>query len=103
MSGWREHLRPTPLAAALEQAHVYATGAAAAGLQDAGLGAVRLTGSAVPLLADAAVTSATPFLRAPLLSRLFRVRLLHPPAGTGGRCPSCAVPAPCPTARELEA
>jgi hypothetical protein len=49
------------------------------------------------------VTSATPFLRAPLLSRLSRVRLLHPPAGIEGSCPSCAVPAPCPTAKELEA
>jgi hypothetical protein len=55
----------------------------------------------VPVLADAAVTSATPFVRAPLLARLSRVRLLHPPQGEDGRCPSCAVPAPCPTAREL--
>ena len=102
MTGWQEQLQPTPLAADLEQAHVYAVGAAVAGLQDAGLGAVRLTGTGVPVLAEAAVTSATPFVRAPLLSRLSRVRLLHPPRGHDGRCPSCEVPSPCPTARELE-
>jgi hypothetical protein len=102
VSDWRGLLRLTPLAAELEQAHTYGVGAASAGLQDAGLGPVRLTGTAVPVLAEAAVTSATPFLRAPLLSRLSRVRLLHPPAGTDGRCPSCAVAAPCPTAREIE-
>jgi hypothetical protein len=101
VSGWRERLRPTALAADLERAHCHAVGAAVAGLQDAGLGALRLTGAAVPVLADAAVSSATPFLRAPLLARLSRVRLLHPPRGDEGRCPSCAVPAPCPTAREL--
>ncbi len=103
MSHWRDLIRLTPLAAELEQAHAYGVGAASAGLQDAGLGPVRLTGTAVRVLADAAVTSATPFLRAPLLSRLSRVRLLHPPEGTEGSCPSCAVPAPCPTAREIEA
>jgi hypothetical protein len=103
VTGWRDGLRLTPLAADLEQAHAFGVGAAAAGLQDAALGPARLTGTAVPLLAEAAVTSATPFLRAPLLSRLSRVRLLHPPAGIEGSCPSCAVPAPCPTAKELEA
>ena len=103
MSGWRAQLRPTPLAEALEQAHGYAVGAAVAGLQDAGLGPVRLTGPAVPVLAEAAVTSATPFVRAPLLSRLSRIRLLHPPGGSAGRCPSCGDPAPCPTAKELDA
>jgi hypothetical protein len=103
MSGWRRRLRPTPLATDLEVAHGYAVGAATAGLQDAGLGPLRLTGSAVRVLADAAVSSATPFVRAPLLSRLSRVRLLHPPDGEEGRCPSCRVPAPCPTAEELDA
>jgi hypothetical protein len=102
VTGWREQLRPTPLTADLEQAHTYAVGAASAGLQDPGLGPVRLTGTAVPVLAEAAVTSATPFLRAPLLSRLSRVRLLHPPAGVDGHCPSCSAPAPCPTAKELD-
>jgi len=101
MSGWRDRMRPTARAVDLDQAHAYAVGAAEAGLRDAGLGPVRLSGAAVPVLADAAVTSATPFLRAPLLSRLSRIRLLHPPRGDDGRCPSCAVPAPCPTALEL--
>jgi hypothetical protein len=102
MSGWRDEVRRTPFAEDLEQAHAYAVGAATAGLQDAGLGASRLTGSAVPLLADAAVTSATPFLRAPLLARLSRVRLLHPVASATGECPTCGVAAPCPTAREVQ-
>ena len=106
-SPWRERLRLTPLAAELEQAHVYGVGAASAGLQDAGLGPVRLTGTAVPVLAEAAVTSATPFLRAPLLSRLHRVRRLHTPVATATGadrvCPTCRVPAPCPTVEELDA
>ncbi len=95
-------MTPTAAARALEHAHGLGVGAATAGLQDAGLGPLRLTGPAVPVLADAAVTSATPFLRAPLLSRLHRVRRLHPPAGHEGVCPSCRVPAPCPTAKELD-
>ena len=103
MTAWREQVRLTPLAAELEQAHTYGVGAAVAGLQDAGLGPVRLTGTAVPVLAEAAVTSATPFLRAPLLSRLHRVRRLHTPRPTDEQCPSCGVPAPCPTAKELDA
>jgi hypothetical protein len=101
MTAWQEEVRRTPLAGELEQAHGFAVGAAAAGLRDPGLGAVRLTGTAVPVLAEAAVSSATPFLRAPLLSRLSRVRLLHPPRGTAGSCPTCGVPAPCPTAQEV--
>ena len=102
-SVWREQVRLTPLAWELERAHAFGVGAASAGLQDAGLGRVRLTGSAVPVLAEAAVTSATPFLRAPLLSRLHRVRMLHPATAVDGWCPSCRVPAPCPTAREVSA
>jgi hypothetical protein len=87
----------------LDHAHDHGVQAAIAGLQDAGLGSARLTGSAVPVLAEAAVSSATPFLRAPLLSRLSRVQRLHPPAGRDdGRCPSCQVPAPCRTAEELQ-
>jgi hypothetical protein len=103
MSPWREALRLTPLAAELEQAHAHGVAAASAGLQDAALGATRLTGTAVPQLAQAAVTSATPFLRAPLLSRLHRARRLHTPTADGGPCPACGVPAPCPTAMELDA
>lgn len=101
MTRWRELLRPTPLAVDLERAHRDGVAAASAGLQDAGLGAARLAGTAVPALAEAAVTSATPFLRAPLLSRLARVRELHPVSGP--QCPTCAVPAPCPTAQEVDA
>ena len=86
----------------LEQAHRHGVGAATAGLQDAALGALRLRGTGVRALAEAAVSSATPFLRAPLLARISRAVLLHPPAGGGdGRCPTCRVEAPCDTAREL--
>jgi hypothetical protein len=83
----------------LESAHARGVGAAAAGLQDPGLGPLRLAGGAVPALAEAAVTSATPFLRAPLLARISAALRLHPPAGAeDGRCPTCAEQAPCPTA-----
>jgi hypothetical protein len=93
---------PTRAARELEQAHRYGVAAAVAGLSDAALGPDRLTGALVPVLAEAAVTSATPFLRAPLLARISRAMRLHPVAGTeAGACPTCAVPAPCPTAREL--
>ncbi|NKX54032.1 hypothetical protein [Arthrobacter mobilis] len=91
------------LARELESAHGRGVGAAIAGMQDPALGSVRLTGSAVAVLADAAVTSATPFLRAPLLARLSHVLVLHPPAGdTGGDCTTCGTPAPCPTARAVQ-
>jgi hypothetical protein len=87
------------LAQELEQAHRDAVGAGMAGLQDPGLGARRLNGTAVPALAEAAVSSATPFLRSPLLGRISAARLLHP---AGDRvCPTCGVQAPCPTARAL--
>jgi hypothetical protein len=86
----------------LETAHRQAVLAAGHGLRDAALGPLRLTGSGVPALAEAAVSSATPFLRAPLLSRIFNALRMHPVRGDAdGRCPSCAVPAPCATAREL--
>ena len=86
----------------LERAHRHGVNAAVAGLQDAALAQLRLTGPAVPHLADAAVTSATPFLRAPLLARISAGLLLHPVGGSGsGRCPTCAVTAPCATARAL--
>ena len=93
----------TAAAREFEQAHLYAVGAATAGLRDPGLGENRLTGHVVPLLADAAVSSATPFLRAPLLSRISQALLLHPAAGQQtGDCPTCKVPAPCPTAEQLQ-
>jgi hypothetical protein len=37
----------------------------------------------------------------PLLSRLRRVRASHTSAGSD-HCPTCRVPAPCPTAKELD-
>ena len=93
---------PTAAALDLERAHRSGVAAAVAGLSDAGLGRNRLAGPLVPALAEAAVTSATPFLRAPLLARISGALRLHPVAGTGdGRCPTCGVPAPCPTAQIL--
>jgi hypothetical protein len=98
-----DEFTPTRAARELEQAHHYGVAAAVAGLSDAALGPDRLTGALVPVLAEAAVTSATPFLRAPLLARISRALLLHPAAGTDtGSCPTCAVPAPCATAQELQ-
>jgi hypothetical protein len=87
----------TAIAAELETAHRRGVGAARAGLQDAALGPVRLTGSGVGMLAEAAVSSATPFLRAPLLSRIGRVMALHPPQPPSGVCPSCSEASPCAT------
>ena len=93
----------TVLAQELEAAHRKGVGAATAGLRDAALGALRLDGPAVTILAEAAVSSATPFLRAPLLGRMSRALRLHLPAGLPDQlCPTCRVPAPCPTARELQ-
>ena len=91
----------TALRQDLEVAHQQAVRAATAGLSDAALGRQRLSGTGVPTLAEAAVSSATPFLRAPLLARLSRVRLLHPTQAGDGGCPTCRVPAPCPTALEV--
>lgn len=92
----------TTLTRDLEFAHRQAVVAAGHGLRDAALGAARLTGAGVPVLAEAAVSSATPFLRAPLLSRIFNALRMHPVRGDeAGRCVTCGVPAPCPTAREL--
>src|ERR1700712_1476431 len=58
------------LAVDLDRAHAHGVQAAIAGLQAPGLGAARVTGPGVPVRAEAAVSSATPFLRAPRLSRL---------------------------------
>lgn len=93
---------PTAAAVALEQSHRYGVAAAVAGLSDPALGAHRLTGPRVPLLAEAAVSSATPFLRAPLLARISGGLRLHPVAGDAdGACPTCSVPALCLTAEVL--
>jgi hypothetical protein len=89
--------------AALEQAHGYAVNAAIAGLQDPALAGMRLCGSGVPRLADAAVSSATPFVRAPLLARISAASILHPQAGNAdGDCGTCGTKAPCPTAEALQ-
>ncbi len=92
----------TPLARELELAHTQGVGAATAGLQDAALGALRLAGPGVAALAEAAVSSATPFLRAPLLGKISGAVRLHPFNGEDGRCPTCSVQAPCQTALELQ-
>ncbi len=86
------------LARDLDEAHDRAAGAAAAGLSDPALGPLRLSGAGVAELAEAAVSSATPFLRAPLLARLAAARALHAEEEV---CGTCRVPAPCPTARAL--
>jgi hypothetical protein len=92
----------TPAAAELEQAHARAVRAAVAGMSDAALGGMRLTGTGVPELAEAAVTSATPYLRAPILSRVSTALRLHPPGGEAeDSCPTCGTVVPCATAQAL--
>ena len=86
----------------LERAHGQGVRAAVAGLSDAQLGGLRLTGSGVPLLAEAAVTSATPYLRVPLVRRISAALRLHPPGGEPDeRCPICQTAVPCATAQAL--
>jgi len=91
----------TALGHDLERAHDAGVTAASAGLRDAALGALRLTGPGVGTLADAAVTSATPFVRAPLLARMSAARLLHQPDDGGVLCPACRVQFPCATVQVL--
>ena len=94
----------TALGSDLELAHRHGVRAAAAGLQDAALGSLRLSGRGVAVLAEAAVTSATPFLRAPLLGLVSEALTLHPPGGdAGGTCPTCGTVSPCRTAEVLTA
>ena len=89
--------------AALDSAHGRGVAAAAAGMSDPALGAGRLAGPGVAMLAEAAVTSATPYLRAPMLARMSAALRLHPPGGDpGDRCGSCGVEVPCPTATALQ-
>jgi hypothetical protein len=89
--------------AALESAHARGVAAAVAGMSDAALGAARLTGPGVAGLAEAAVTSATPYLRAPLLARMSAVLRLHPQGGEPGElCGTCGAEVPCPTAQALQ-
>jgi hypothetical protein len=83
--------------AELETAHARAVAAARAGLGDAALGNHRLSGPGVLTLAEAAVSSATPYLRAPLLSRVAKAARLHDRDGLNVLCRTCSVPSPCPT------
>jgi hypothetical protein len=87
----------------LEEAHRRGVQAAVAGLCDTSLGEAQLAGTTAPLLAEAAVSSATPYLRAPLLGRLSAVSLLHG-AGmeTGTICPSCGQVSPCQTQAAIQ-
>ena len=103
MTGTSTRVRPaTATEEELEQAHGHAVRAAVAGLCDPGLGASRLAGPGVPVLAEAAVTSATPYLRVPMLSRISAGLRLHPPGGDPGDvCPTCGTAVPCETARVL--
>ena len=97
-----ESTRAAETRADFDRAHGRGIAAAIAGLQDPALGGNRLTGEAVTELAEAAVSSATPFLRAPLLARISAVLLLHPPGGNDeGVCTTCRISAPCPTAQVL--
>jgi hypothetical protein len=92
----------TAAAVELEQAHARAVQAAVAGMSDAALGGLRLTGTGVPGLAEAAVTSATPYLRAPILGRVSAALRLHPPGGEADdSCPTCGTAVPCLTAKAL--
>ena len=86
-----------------EHAHRAAVHAVGEGLSDSGLGPLRLAGSGVPVLAEAAVSSATPYLRAPLLGRIAAALALHAPTGgqRGEPCPVCHTAFPCPTAEAL--
>ena len=92
----------TAASATLELAHTRAVRAAIAGLRDAALGPLRMAGSGVPVLAEAAVTSATPYLRAPILGLVSAALQLHPPGGNRtDSCPTCGTAVPCATAQAL--
>jgi glycosyltransferase involved in cell wall biosynthesis len=111
-SGWRQSLGngsapgSTGMLADLAEAHRLSVRAATEGVQDPSLGSRRLGGDAVPAVAEAAVVSATPYLRAPLLTRMSAATRLHPQSvGSDGQpalCPTCLVPVPCPTAQALQ-
>ena len=76
--------------------HAAAVAAAHEGLCDPALGALRVPSADAGALAEAAVSSATPFVRGPLLSRMAEALLLHS-GGADGVCRECARPSPCPT------
>lgn len=88
----------------LAEAHRLSGRAATEGVQDPALGSRRLGGDAVTAVAEAAVASATPHLRAPLLAQVGAASRPHPESvadGEAGLCPTCLVPVPCPTAQVL--
>lgn len=86
-------------------AHRQAVAAAIAGMRDPALGGARLTGAGVSAVAEAAVSSATPFVRAPLLAAIAEALRFHPAVDESGarRCSTCAVAAPCASRRALSA
>ena len=86
-----------------EDAHRQAVSAAVAGVSDPALGGARLSGPGVAEVAEAAVSSATPFIRAPLLGSMSEALRLHPPVDADGaaRCPTCNATAPCPSRQAL--
>jgi hypothetical protein len=77
------------IGADLDRAHGRGVGAAIAGLQDPALGGSRITGHAVGKLAEAAVSSATPFLRAPLLPSVRQHPFCAPRCWPAFPQPSC--------------
>lgn len=83
-----------------ETYHSYAVGAAVEGMRDPGLGPHRIVGPGARRLAEAAVTSATPFVRAPVLAVISAAAALHAESDDG-RCGECRQPSPCRTARTL--
>ena len=103
MSSREQSMKAAVQSSELDLAHRQAVAAAIAGLQDAALAEIRLAGPGVGSLADAAVSSATPFLRAPLLAKMSAVAALHPAAGNAdGFCGTCGMSAPCTTAEALQ-
>ena len=84
---------------AADEAHRAAVLAATEGLSDSALGDRRLTGSVVTELAEAAVTSATPFLRAPLLGAISEALVLH--QSRDDVCTTCKTDFPCATVAAL--
>jgi hypothetical protein len=82
-----------------DEAHGAAVAAATEGLSDSGLGERRLSGQLVSELAEAAVTSATPFLRAPLLGAISEALVLH--QSRDDVCTTCRTAFPCATVAAL--
>ena len=84
----------TPAHRDLEQAHRRAVGAAATGLQEAHLGGLRLTGSGVPVLAETAVTSATPTCGRRCSAGVGGAAAAPAGGEAEDRCPTCGTASP---------